>query len=370
MFPAVVFLECCVATCLIGLGANQGDRAANLAVAVAQLSSLTATRVLRVSHNRSTSAAIGGGGQDDFLNAALTLETSLTPRQCLQALRGIEDQLGRQRGQRWAPRAIDLDLLLYDDLVVSAPDLVLPHPRMAYRRFVLEPSAEVAPDFIHPTTQFSIAELLARLDKTPRRIAIPGASGQQNNRLARLVAENTTVHLAEDPTGGELSNRLAALLAGPSCQTAIEFIDRQRDHVQRVRLAAGGKNENTITVNTEADVTIVHSSWLGEGHALARLVLSPDALSEFERYWNHQRIADELCRTTLVVVLLFPDAPAGDAPAGTLPRDASLNKWIAPLQAEIKRLALVPRQSPWLQLDASDPDWARTEVVAAIEAMQ
>ena len=94
---------------------------------------------------------IGGpAGQEPFLNAAALLETSLPPAELLARLQRIELHLGRTRETRWAARTLDLDLLLYDNLVLNTPYLTLPHPRMAFRRFVLEPAAEVAPEMAHP----------------------------------------------------------------------------------------------------------------------------------------------------------------------------------------------------------------------------
>ncbi|HJN11020.1 MAG: 2-amino-4-hydroxy-6-hydroxymethyldihydropteridine diphosphokinase [Pirellulaceae bacterium] len=334
-----------MATCLIGLGANQGDRAANLAAAVELLSKSPEISVIRQSNVYSTKAAVGGTSQNGFLNSVLTLQTALAPTQLLSALQQIEVQLGRHRQDRWAAREIDLDLLLYDDLVLSDSDLVLPHPRMAFRRFVLEPAAEIAPDFVHPATKFTVMQLLSLLHKLPRRITITGASSQQNKSLARQVAEKSNARLVEEPRIAELPIRLAELLASPSCRTAIELVGRQR-HLRHVR---------TDPSNADAaSVTEISSSWVGDSYALAKLLLPSVELKEFERSWKNVQNAEELDRTTLIVVLLAP----GDG------------EWAAPLQAEIRRLATVPRRSPWILLDAQDPDWALTEVVAAIEAMQ
>jgi 2-amino-4-hydroxy-6-hydroxymethyldihydropteridine diphosphokinase len=342
---AVVFLECSVATCLIGLGANQGDRAANLAAAVELLSNSPEISVDRESQAYPSQAAVGGGRQDDFLNAALTLQTTLAPAQLLSALQGIETQLGRRRGDRWAARAIDLDLLIYDDLVLNEPDLVLPHPRMAYRRFVLEPAVEIAPDFVHPATECTVKHLMSRLDELPRRIAITGASCQQNKRLARQAAEKSNADLVEESPIAELPNQLAELLASPTCQTAIELTNHQRT----VPLA-GLDPASPLAPNA----TEISSSWFGESYALAKLLLPSIELKEFEHWWEAMQYADELQRTTLIVVLLAP----GDG------------EWSARLQVEIKQLATRPRRSPWLVLNACESDWALTEVVAAIEAMQ
>ena len=120
--------------------------------------------VAAVSCWRETAPVGGPPGQPPFLNGALLAETSLAPHDLLAALQQIENDLGRRRAERWGPRTIDLDLLLYDELVLDTPSLTLPHPRMAWRRFVLEPAAEVAGAMLHPTIGWTIARLLEHLN--------------------------------------------------------------------------------------------------------------------------------------------------------------------------------------------------------------
>ncbi|MBR3218317.1 MAG: 2-amino-4-hydroxy-6-hydroxymethyldihydropteridine diphosphokinase, partial [Thermoguttaceae bacterium] len=103
--------------------------------------------------------------QGDFLNAVGVLQTCLEPLPLLDLLLEIEQRFGRVRLVHWGPRTLDLDLLLYDDKVISAERLTVPHPLMSQRRFVLEPAAEVAADWVHPTLGKTIRELLARLDQ-------------------------------------------------------------------------------------------------------------------------------------------------------------------------------------------------------------
>lgn len=132
----------------VGLGGNIGDVAAALRAALVALDALPGTRLLRASRFYRT-PAWGVEAQPDFINAAAVLETSLAPRPLLQALLAIERAHGRERaadGRRWGPRTLDLDLLLYADAVIDEPGLVLPHPEMHRRAFVLVPLAEVAAD--------------------------------------------------------------------------------------------------------------------------------------------------------------------------------------------------------------------------------
>ena len=152
-----------MATVYLGLGSNLGDRQGHLGRALAALASAPAIRVLAVSRFIETEPVGGPPGQGMYLNAAARIETDLEPTALLVELKSIERRLGRREGPRWGERPIDLDILLYDDLVLETPDLVIPHPRLAERRFVLEPLSEIAPDARDPRTGLSVRDLLARL---------------------------------------------------------------------------------------------------------------------------------------------------------------------------------------------------------------
>ncbi len=144
----------------IGLGGNVGDRSRNLERAVAALRADPDLNVVAVSRFRETEP-VGYADQPPFLNGAVAVETALPPRALLLRLLAVERALGRERtGRRFGPRTIDLDLLLYGSHVVEEPGLVVPHPRLAERRFVLEPLAELDPDLVLPDGR-AVRELLA-----------------------------------------------------------------------------------------------------------------------------------------------------------------------------------------------------------------
>lgn len=125
----------------LGLGSNLGDRWAYLRQAVASLSDVVA-----VSPVYETSPVGGPGGQGPYLNCVVELDTELGPRQLLEVARELEAAAQRERKERWGPRTLDVDVLLVDDLTVDEPDLVVPHPRMWERRFVVAPLADLAPE--------------------------------------------------------------------------------------------------------------------------------------------------------------------------------------------------------------------------------
>lgn len=144
----------------IALGSNEGDRSAMLSDACRELA--TVVHGLRVSSIYETDP-VGYAAQRRFLNAVVTGTTDLAPLQLLRSLQRIEALLGRERPFPNSPRTIDLDLLLYDSVVLDSPELTLPHPRLHERFFVLVPLVELAPDLRHPAFNCTASELLRSL---------------------------------------------------------------------------------------------------------------------------------------------------------------------------------------------------------------
>jgi 2-amino-4-hydroxy-6-hydroxymethyldihydropteridine diphosphokinase len=320
-------------TCLIGLGANLGNRRETLDRAVELLGQQSGVRLLRVSRWQETRPAgppVGGAEQPLYLNGAATIETSLAPSALLAVLQAIEHDLGRRRRQRWEARPVDLDLLLYDDRVERSDSLVVPHPRMAWRRFVLEPASQIAPSMTHPVIGWTIARLLEHLNSSPRYVAVTGAASPENTRFVRCVARACPVDLLLD------APRRAANPSGPRPAVALECLRR------RARaLAVGNPRWPQPPRYTVSDF------WFDETRALALSRIAECEPSRVFRLWR--RLKPRVASPRLIVWLDVP-APTG------LRRD---------FQRQLHRRDV----GPVLRIEDPQSPEALDEVVAAIQAM-
>ncbi len=173
--------------CLIGVGSNLGDRGAVIHAAIEQLAQTPGITNVVLSSLHETAPVGGPAGQSPFLNAAITLESALAPLDTLAVLRQVEQQSGRERHIRWGARTLDLDLLLYGEAEFDDPALSVPHPRMSFRRFVLAPAVEIAADWRHPTSGWTLGQLWRHLHDSPRIVVLLTTDETWASTLAAIV---------------------------------------------------------------------------------------------------------------------------------------------------------------------------------------
>jgi 2-amino-4-hydroxy-6-hydroxymethyldihydropteridine diphosphokinase len=343
-----------MATCLIALGANLGDRRAALDWAVGRLREHTEIHAVTLSDWVATQPVGGPDGQGGFLNGAVRLETSLGPEALLAVLRETEQRLGRVAGRRWAARVLDLDLLLYDQRVIDTPALIVPHPRMSFRRFVLVPAVQIARDMIHPTIGWTLGDLLNHLDTAAAFVAIAGPPGAGKTWLAERLStrfQGRLICQSAVPPGAEEST---ADWGGPAYATEIKFL-RGRIAI----LAAERWSKQTPADRSAA--TVVSDFWFDQGLAYASCHLSGELLDRFRAEWDCGR--RQVVRPKLLVIL--------DAPAERPGDQGSRQPAAAPLQLRRAILDHARQQGhgPTLWLAGRRRDECLVEAVAAVEAM-
>jgi 2-amino-4-hydroxy-6-hydroxymethyldihydropteridine diphosphokinase len=184
-------------TAYIGFGSNQGDRNRSIQSAMEMLSHTPGVQIVRKSKVRETRALSASGDQPGYLNATVEIKTPLAPMTLFKTLQEVEIRLGRVRTEKWGPRTIDLDILLYGDTVISEPTLCVPHRQLHLRSFVLDGLAELCPEFVHPVLGRTMAELAKRLSgqsfaanpARPQLVSVAGLIGVGKTTLTRGLAE-------------------------------------------------------------------------------------------------------------------------------------------------------------------------------------
>ncbi|MEX0936650.1 MAG: 2-amino-4-hydroxy-6-hydroxymethyldihydropteridine diphosphokinase [Pirellulales bacterium] len=341
-----------MADCLVALGANLGERRQTLERAVAELGAAADVQVVAVSRWHETAPVGGPAGQPPFLNGAVRIETGLSPNAVVELLLAIERKLGRRRDQRWGARQVDLDLLLYDQQIVETEAVSVPHPRMAFRRFVLEPAAEIAGDMPHPRLNWTIGQLLAHLDHSPYYVAIAGLPGLDTMSLAEHLCGRFGGRLLRDPADDEAS---PADLSGPAYQRAIRFLQQRAAPLAAAAWPAEDQSQRLV----------VSDYWLDQARVSASIELKPGEWTEFERAW--QAAIENVVRPRLIVAM---DAPVAELQAAlTAAGDTS---WTA---EQLQRLCWALAEwidqgghGPVLRLATGNWEEIRREVEAAVAA--
>ena len=148
--------------CYLGLGSNLGDKLEFITEAIDQISKLKSVEIVRTS-SMITTKPYGKTDQPDFINCVIELDTDLLPEELLKKCLYIENQLGRIRNEKWGPRTIDIDLLFYEDTILKSELLVLPHPELHKREFVLISLNELCPELVHPVLNKKIKDIFMEL---------------------------------------------------------------------------------------------------------------------------------------------------------------------------------------------------------------
>ena len=273
-------------------------------------------------------------------------------------LQQIENQSGRRRNETWGPRTLDLDLLLYGELVLSTPTLMLPHPRMAWRRFVLEPAAEVAGQMRHPIIGWNIARLLEHLNTALPYVAVAGAIAAGKTHLARLLCEKTSARLIAEPLDEKSLETFYADPAGNAWRVELEFLDKR---AELLALDSAGWSRRRPAVS---------DFWFDQSCAFARAWLSESQWPAFFECW--QRAREKVVPPKLIVFLDLPVEALMDRirrRGRNGEQDLNLEQLDRIRQSILER-ASQPGLGPVLQTSGVDIHSALKEALAAMQAMQ
>ena len=365
-----------MARCLIGCGSNLGSRREQLDRAIELLRFMPGVTIRAVSGYRETRPIGGPAGQGAFLNGACLIDTDLEAHDVLGMLAAVENTLERDRHERWSARTLDLDLLLYDDLVVESDSLTVPHPRMATRRFVLEPAVEIAPDLTHPMAGCTLRDLLDAITAPCPFVSIVGVPGSGAPEIAAAVADATMARLVRVPQSPPLD--------GHDVSAWLERADRWVGDFGARRTPHG---EPTADCGV-----VVADSWLGwlavvaeELDAIARrrfderfaalttglvvphavILLRLDAVAIAERVAIHSRRSSR--RGDGFGDAGGPPSACAEPAVAVAPLMRLQDRLVRRLCSPGERLPQAPRAV--IVVDAADAARAADDAIAAVEAM-
>lgn len=329
-------------TAYVGLGSNLGDRQRAIRDALDALARTVGIDVVRVSEAKETSP-LGDAPQPDYLNAVAEITTTLAPEELLGSLKRVEDLLGRVRRERWGPRAIDLDLLLYGRQNIRLPDLIVPHPQMHLRSFVLDGLCQLDAGLVHPLLKVPVGELAARVaggsfaldSSAPQLVSVAGLIGVGKTTLVNRLAPALEAEVLLEPY--DTNPFLPEVYAGKSelaLDSQLYFLVGRAGQLDPDALSSG---------------RVVLTDYLFEKELIyARRLLDAEQLRLYERIYP--AFVDGVAAPTLVVYLQ-------DAPENCLERIRRRNR---PYEQRIELSFLEALRADYEQLLAG---WKKCPVV-------
>ncbi|MBN2270175.1 MAG: 2-amino-4-hydroxy-6-hydroxymethyldihydropteridine diphosphokinase [Sedimentisphaerales bacterium] len=344
----------------IGIGSNLGDRRRYIESSVKMLAGAPELRLLRVSEVIE-SAPLLGDDQPSYLNAVAEVETELDAEGLLKTLGEIEILLGRVREERWGPRTIDLDLLIFGVEVVNKPTATVPHPQMHLRSFVLRGLCELDADLVHPVLGVTFGELAKRLNggdfsvdpERPQLISVAGLIGVGKTTLAEKLAEQLGGEMLREPY--DTNPHLAKVYAGQTelaLDSELYFLNWRVEQSDRDSLTAG---------------RVVVSDYVFErGLIFARRLLNTEQLDSYEK--EYERMAGR-CETPVLVIYLW------DSSQVCLERIRNRNRpyeqriqreYLDTLAGDYERLFAEWRKCPVIRLKSSELDYGNEATIERI----
>lgn len=350
--------------CLVALGSNLGDRQSFLDAAIDACGSIPETECVAVSPIHTTRAIGGPPEQGEFLNAAVKLETRLDVGALFRQLQQIELRLGRARKERWSARTVDLDLLLFGQLICSTPDLIVPHPWLCLRRFVLEPAVAIAPDMVHPIVGWTIRQLYEHLRFAEKYVAITGVDRPLVSDIVHQLQRATGVDVEHDPLDEE-----ASPTGGRSVRTAeksLELLQRRIDRLQQRNCAKEADDSGRQAGAASVDCGRVANRWISDywlDDALDVCLIGPPAVRcEAMRIWCESR--GRVPTPAVVVIITSPT----DGDAVTVRGNGPVMEQGLSVETIVKR-ASRPGRGPILVVDGRDRDRAVHDLIALFDSL-
>jgi len=347
-------------TAYIGIGSNLGDRRRYIESSVKMLAGAPELRFLRMSHAIET-PPLARDDQPTYLNAVAEVETEMDAPGLLKTLGEIETLLGRVRQQRWGPRTIDLDILLFGDQILNEPTLTVPHPQMHLRSFVLDGLRELKPDLLHPILRVTVAEMARRLNgrdfaldpNRPQLVSIAGLIGVGKTTLAEKLAEELGGGIWREPY--DTNPYLPKVYAGKTefaLDSELYFLNWRVDQSDPTALAPG---------------RVVLSDYVFErGLIFARRLLNAQQWEAYEE--EYERIAQR-SETPVLVIYLW------DSPQICLDRIHNRNRpyeqrieraFLDNLTGDYERLFAEWKTCPVIRLKSSEMDYSQSATIERI----